>query len=78
MQKPEISFCEMLYEVLLKEGLNDIPPLSFIDKPSGVLRVWSSLIESLSFTCIITTGKYQSQIMDMYFLILRELLTIPG
>lgn len=66
------------YRILWPEASNDGPSLSSIDKPSGVLRVWCSLIESLSFTCIIAVERYQSQAIDTLFIILQDLLVIPG
>lgn len=69
---------ESIYAPLLLDGSNDFVSLSLIDKPSGVLRVWSSMIESLSFTCIVATGKYQSQALDMLFIISQDLIATPG
>lgn len=69
---------EERYQILWPESIYDDPSLTSIDKPSGVLRVWFSLIENLSFTCVIAVGQYQSQAIDTLFLILQDLLIIPG
>ena len=58
-------------------GHDDIS-LSSIDRPSGVLRVWSNLIENLAFTCIVAVDQYQSQAVDMLFVILQDLISVPG
>lgn len=70
--------CVERYQILWPESTYDDPSVTSIDKPSGVLRVWFSLIENLSFTCVIAVGQYQSQAIDTLFLILQEVLIIPG
>lgn len=75
--EPSSTF-EMSYKPLSLEGTSDGVSLAVIDKPSGVLRVWSSMVESLTFTAIVAIEKYQSQALDMLFVVLRDLLTVPG
>jgi len=70
---------QLEYSILWPESCgNDSVTLSSIDKPSGVLRVWSNLIENLAFTCIVAVDQYQSQAVDMLFVILQDLTTVPG
>lgn len=66
------------YRSLWPETCNENVTLASIDKPSGVLRVWCNLIENLSFTCIVAVGQYQLQAVDMLFVILQDLISMPG
>lgn len=75
--KPNDVQNEEIYSSLSLIGSSETC-LSQIDKPSGVLRVWASMIESLSFTCMVAIGKYQSQALDMLFVIVQDLRNTPG
>lgn len=68
----------MDYRVLWPEQSNCVATLSPVDKPSGVLRVCCNLIENLSFTCIVAVDQYQSPAIDMLFVILRDIVSVPG
>lgn len=75
-EESEVCSYDKQFEILSTS--EETQSFSTFDRPSGVLRVWSSLIENLSFTSIISSGKYQSQALDMLFEMLRDLLNVPG
>lgn len=65
--KPDLETCE-------KHNVS----LSNMDKPSGVLKIWYTLLEGLSAAVINSSNKNQPKIVTTLFSLLRNLVTIPG
>lgn len=52
--------------------------LHSMDKPSGILRVWYTLIEGLASATMICPRRFQPHALETLFHLLRDILRVPG
>nr|XP_018907123.1 PREDICTED: brefeldin A-inhibited guanine nucleotide-exchange protein 3 [Bemisia tabaci] len=59
-------------------SLNHICDISAVEKPSGILKVWSLMIEGLAANVATCPPSCQPKTLDVLFLLLRQFITVPG
>lgn len=74
---------QMSYEILspkidLENCVRNNMMLPQMDKPSGVVKIWYTLIEGLSMTAVLSAEKNQPFILETLFKLLRDLIVNPG
>ncbi|KAF2882548.1 hypothetical protein ILUMI_23626 [Ignelater luminosus] len=74
---------QMSYEILspkidLENCVRNNMMLPQMDKPSGVVKIWYTLLEGLSMTAVLSAEKNQPFILETLFKLLRDLIINPG
>lgn len=74
---------QMSYEILapksdLENCVKQKMMLPQIDKPSGVLKIWYTLLEGLAMTAVLSAEKNQPYVLESLFKLLRDLIVNPG
>ncbi|KAF5302593.1 hypothetical protein FQA39_LY10211 [Lamprigera yunnana] len=73
----------MSYEILspkvdLENCIQNKMMLNQIDKPSGVIKIWFTLLEGLAMTAVLAAEKNQPFILETLFRLLKDLIVNPG
>lgn len=75
MDEKSSDTLEISYSCL---SLNHICDISAVEKPSGILKVWSLMIEGLAANVATCPPSCQPKTLDVLFLLLRQFITVPG
>ncbi|KAK4874079.1 hypothetical protein RN001_013439 [Aquatica leii] len=73
----------MSYEILspkidLENCVRNNMMLNQMDKPSGVVKIWFTLLEGLAMTAVLAAEKNQPYILETLFKLLKDLIVNPG
>ncbi|KAF5291462.1 hypothetical protein FQR65_LT01774 [Abscondita terminalis] len=73
----------MSYEILspkidLENCVRSSMMLNQMDKPSGVVKIWFTLLEGLAMTAVLAAEKNQPYILETLFKLLKDLIVNPG